>query len=122
MTLCAIRGENMRGIVLRFALGILTCLVILVVPSRLHAQSDAAKVYKANCVLCHSDDGSGSSPTGKALKARDLRSDEVQSRTDAELAEVITKGRGKMPAFGAKLKPDDITKLVAYVRELPKKK
>ena len=35
--------------------------------------------------------------------------------------EVITKGRGKMPAFGAKIKPDDITKLVAYIRDLPKK-
>ena len=104
------------------ALGILVCLASLATPSCLHAQTDAARVYKANCVLCHSDDGSGSSPTGKALKARDLRSDEVQSKTDAELAEVITKGRGKMPAFGAKLKPDDITRLVAYVRELPKKK
>ena len=112
----------MRRIFLRSALGILVCLASLAVPSRVLAQTDAAKVYKTNCVLCHSDDGSGSSPTGKALKARDLRSDEVQAKTDAELAEVITKGRGKMPAFGAKVKPDDITKLVAYIRELPKKK
>jgi mono/diheme cytochrome c family protein len=55
------------------------------------------------------------------MKAKDLRSSEVQSKTDAELAEVITKGKGKMPAFGAKVKPDDVTKLVAYIRGLAKK-
>jgi cytochrome c6 len=94
----------------------------LAFPSAMEAQSDAEKIYKANCVLCHSADGSGSSPTGKALQAKDLRSDEVQKQSDAQLNEVISKGRGKMPAFGAKVKPDDVTKLVAYIRALPTKK
>jgi cytochrome c oxidase cbb3-type subunit 3 len=88
----------------------------------MQAQSDPAKIFKTNCALCHSADGSGDSATGKAFHAKDLRSAEVQKQTDAELAEVITKGRGKMPAFGAKIKPDDVTKLVAYLRELPKQK
>jgi mono/diheme cytochrome c family protein len=91
-------------------------------PSRLRAQTGAAKVYKTNCVLCHSADGSGDSPSGKALKAKDLRSPEVQGKSDEELAEVITKGAGKMPAFGKKLSPDVIKSLVAYIRELPKRK
>jgi mono/diheme cytochrome c family protein len=56
------------------------------------------------------------------MHAKDLRSDEVQKQSDAALNEVITKGRGKMPAFGAKIKPDDVTKLVAYIRGLPNKK
>jgi mono/diheme cytochrome c family protein len=84
------------------------------------AQSDPAKIFKTNCALCHGADGSGDNPTGKAFHAKDLRSAEVQKQTDAELAEVITKGKGKMPAFGAKIKPDDVTKLVAYLRALPK--
>lgn len=84
------------------------------------AQSDAAKIFKANCVLCHSADGSGESATGKALHAKDLRSHEVQEQSDAELTEAITKGKGKMPAFGAKIHPDDVTKLVAYIRGLKK--
>lgn len=88
----------------------------------LRAQSDAAKTFKANCVLCHSANGSGDSATGKALHAKDLRSDEVQKQTDAALAETITKGKGKMPAFGAKIKPDEVTKMVAYLRELAKQK
>ena len=99
--------------------GILCCLAL---PTATQAQTDPAKFFKANCVLCHSANGSGDSATGKAFHAKDLRSDEVQKQTDAELAEVIAKGRGKMPAFGAKIKPDDLTKLVAYLRELPKQK
>jgi mono/diheme cytochrome c family protein len=98
---------------------ILTCLLV---PTVTLAQSDAAKSFKTNCVLCHSADGSGDSSTGKAMHAKDLRSDEVQKESDAALSEVITKGRGKMPAFGAKIKPDDIQKLVAYIRSLPPKK
>ena len=86
------------------------------------AQSDAAKLYKTNCALCHSADGSGDSPSGKALHAKDLRSEEVQKQSDEALSEVITKGKGKMPAFGAKIKPDDVTSLVSYLRALPKQK
>ena len=111
----------MQGNVLRIAPAILTCLTALALSSALQAQSDPAKFFKTNCTLCHADDGSGSSPTGKAMKAKDLRSSEVQNQTDAQLAEVITKGRGKMPPFGAKIKPDDVTNLVAYIRSLAKK-
>jgi mono/diheme cytochrome c family protein len=97
-------------------------LCFLALPTATHAQSDPAKIYKTNCVLCHSADGSGDSPSGKALHAKDLRSEEVQKQSDAALSEVITKGRGKMPAFGAKIKPDVVEKLVAYLRELAKQK
>ncbi len=90
-------------------------------PSLLSAQSDPAALFKSKCALCHGEDASGSTPTGRALKAKDLRSDEVQKNTDAELTEVITKGRNKMPAFGQKLKPDQIQQLVGYIRHLGKK-
>jgi mono/diheme cytochrome c family protein len=101
-------------------LGILLCLPLAAAPC-LQAQSDAAPVFKKNCTLCHSEDGSGGSSTGKALKAKDLRSDEVQSKKDAELVDVISKGRGKMPAFGSKLSADTVQSLVAYIRQLAKK-
>lgn len=90
-------------------------------PDFLKAQNGTEKLYKTHCVLCHAPDGSGSTPTGKALKAEDLRSDVVQKKSDAELTAAITSGKGKMPAFGKKLKPDDIVKLVAFIRALPKK-
>ena len=83
--------------------------------------SQAERDYKASCVMCHSADGSGSSPAGKALKAKDLRYAEVQSASDADLTAAITDGKGKMPAFGRKLTPDSIKGLVAYVRSFAKK-
>ena len=89
-------------------------------PDLLTAQNDAEKIYKTHCVLCHAPDESGSTPTGKALKAQDLRSDVVQKKSDAELTAAITNGKGKMPAFGKKLKADDIAKLVAFIRALKK--
>src|SRR5713101_10063346 len=93
----------------------------LAFPFCLRAEGDAAKLYKANCAVCHAADGSGNSPSGKALKAKDLRSDEVQKKSDAELADGITKGQGKMPPFGKKLKPEQIQQLVSYVRQLAKR-
>ena len=103
------------------SVGILLCAGALTLPASIRAQSDNAKTYKANCALCHAADGSGNSPSGKALGAKDLSSSEIQAKSDAELTDVITKGKGKMPAFGSKLKPDDIKQLVAYIRTLPKK-
>ena len=94
---------------------------VIALPGLMKAQNDAEKTYKTNCVLCHAPDGSGSSPSGKALKAQDLRIELIQKKTDDELVAAITNGKGKMPAFGKKLKPDQIAQLVAYTRLLPKK-
>jgi cytochrome c6 len=117
-------GEHMPRIFIHLVAlaAIFVCLVALAPPASVRAQNDAAKAYKTNCVLCHAADGSGSSASGKALKAKDLRSPEVQGKSDAELAEFIVQGKGKMPAFGKKLKPDDIKQLVAYIREMAAKK
>ena len=113
----------MGRIFLRIApASIFICAATLAFPFCLKADSDAAKVYKTNCALCHAADGSGATASGKALNAKDLRSPEVQGKSDAELAEVIAKGVGKMPAFGQKLSADVIKSLVAYTRALPKKK
>jgi cytochrome c6 len=102
--------------------GAVLCIAMMGFTSFLQAQNDVEKIYKTNCVLCHAADGSGSSASGKALGALDLRSEAVQKKTDAGLAEAITQGKGKMPAFGKKLKPEEISKLVAYIRALPKGK
>jgi cytochrome c6 len=106
-------------IILIIPAGILGCLLL---STALQAQFDAAKAYKANCELCHGADGSGDTAPGKSMHAKDLRSDEVQKETDAALTEVITKGRGKMPAFGTKIKPDGVQQLVSYIRSLAAKK
>lgn len=84
---------------------------------------DAASVYKAKCAVCHAPDGSGQSVMGRKLGAKDLRSDEVQRKSDAELNDLITNGVGKtMPAYKDKLTAEQIKGLVAYIREIAKNK
>lgn len=87
-----------------------------------NAPPDAAADYKAKCANCHAADGSGNTPVGKTMKLRDLRSPEVQKQTDAQLTTLITKGKGKMPAYEKMLSADQIKQQVAYMRELAKKK
>jgi|SRR5271155_2280449 len=82
---------------------------------------DAAALYKSKCAMCHGPDGSGNTPTGKAMKVTDLRSEEVQKKTDAQLIESTTNGKGKMTPFKGKLTDGQIKDLVKYVRELAKK-
>ena len=82
----------------------------------------AAATFKTKCAICHSPDGSGSGPTGKALGVPDLRSDVVQKLSDAELLGVVTNGKNnKMPSYKDKLSADQIKDLVSVVRDLAKK-
>jgi cytochrome c6 len=82
---------------------------------------ESAGTFKAKCAMCHGGDGSGSTATGKALKVRDLASPDVQGQTDAQISEIVTNGKDKMPAYKGKLTDDQIKGLVAYIRQLAKK-
>jgi cytochrome c6 len=92
----------------------LTCGLIAVC-SAPAAADDAAGTYKAKCAMCHGPDGKG----GK-MGTRDFASPEVKAETDAQLTDIITKGKGKMPPYGAKLKDTEIKDLVKYIRSLAK--
>jgi cytochrome c6 len=98
------------------------CFVLLLatVP-QMRAQGDAETNYKAKCAGCHGPDGTGATPAGKAVAARDFHSADVQKETDAEMADVIAKGKNKMPKYADKLKDKEIKDLVTYVRALSKK-
>jgi mono/diheme cytochrome c family protein len=81
-----------------------------------------ATLYRQKtCATCHGADGSGNTPAGKAMKARDLRAAEVQNKSDEELAATIADGRGKMPAFKSSLSAAQIRELVTFIRGLAKK-
>jgi mono/diheme cytochrome c family protein len=84
------------------------------------ADNTAEATYKAKCATCHGPDGKGETPTGKAMKAKDFASDEVQKMGDEDLTEAISKGKGKMPAYKT-LTPDQVKGLIAYVRSFGKK-
>ena len=85
------------------------------------AQSAGETLFKSKCAACHGPDGKGEVPMGKKLGAHDLTSADVQKQTDAQLTEVITKGKNKMPAYEGKLAKEQIGQLVAYIREIGKK-
>lgn len=96
-------------------------LVVVADRAAADAGPDAAKIYKSKCATCHGANGNGDTTMGKKLKARDLRSAEVQKQSDQALYDLVTNGKKKMPAYKAKMSKADIEALVAFVRDLAKK-
>ena len=84
------------------------------------AADDVAATFKAKCAMCHGATGAGDTGMGKSMGIKDLGSAAVQGKSDADLTTIITKGQGKMPAYGGKLSDADITGLVKYIRTLKK--
>lgn len=85
------------------------------------AAGDTAALYKSKCAMCHGATGAGDTPMGKKLAVKPLASPEVQKSSDAQLLEVIAKGRGKMPKSEGKLSDGQMKQLVAVVRGFAKK-
>jgi cytochrome c6 len=102
---------------LSFRMGCIALLAggLMAVCSSSAVAQDAAATYKAKCAMCHGPDGKG----GK-MGTRDFASADVKKETDAQLTEIITKGKGKMPSYDGKLKDTEIKDLVTYIRSLAK--
>ena len=84
-------------------------------------QKSAQDIYLDKCSVCHAKDGSGNTAKGKKVKAKDLRSPEIQKMTDAELIKDVGQGKGKdMDGFEKELGADMVKQLVAYCRSLAK--
>jgi len=99
-------------------IGIILVLVALLAAPLL--AEDGAAIFKAKCAMCHGPDGSGQTAVGRSLKLRNMASTGVQKQSDAELAKIITDGKGKMPAMKGKLTDVEIKALVAHIRTLKK--
>lgn len=100
---------------------ILALAVVLLVGMSARAD-DSGPLYKSKCSVCHGPDGKGDTTMGKKLGAHDFRSPEVQKLSDADLTQIITKGKNKMPAYEKTLTSDDIKGLVTYIRSFAAKK
>jgi cytochrome c6 len=111
-----LRRKNVKLLSLRLSLAILLACGVMAVCSASAVAQDAASTYKAKCAMCHGADGKG----GK-MGTKDFASPDIKGMTDAQLADVITKGKPpRMPAYGDKLKESEIKDLVAYIRTLGK--
>ena len=82
--------------------------------------AQGADTFKAKCAMCHGPDGKGDTAMGKKFAVKDLGSAEVQSKSDADLTTIITKGKDKMPAYDGKLTNEQIEGLVKFIRTLKK--
>jgi mono/diheme cytochrome c family protein len=105
-------------------MALVTIAALLVVTAVAGAQAkkgeEGAALYKKMCAMCHGAAGAGDTAMGKKMNIRDLKSEDVQKQTDAQLEEIIAKGKGKMPGYGSKLQPAQAKDLVAYIRTLKK--
>ena len=77
--------------------------------------------FQTKCAMCHGPDGGGSE-VGKSMNVPDLPSQAVQKLSDAELAQIISNGKGGMPAFKDSFSEDQIHSLVGHIRSLRQKK
>lgn len=100
------------------ALLLLALSVSTVLPASSPVAYDAAATFKGKCASCHGLDGSGNTAFGKKENIRNLRSAEVQGMSDAQLYEVIAKGKKKMPGYEKTLGADTCKQLATYVRQL----
>jgi mono/diheme cytochrome c family protein len=85
--------------------------------------------YNQTCGRCHGADGNGNESADKffGIAIPRLISATVQSKSDAELRELINKGSAVMPpveidvsGFRHRLPPQDVDAVIAYVRTLKK--
>ena|SRR6202048_1502713 len=75
--------------------------------------------FEKNCKLCHGASGEGGPvklDDGTKLKVPSLREGHALHHPDSDFVKQITKGGDGMPAFGEKLKPEEINDLVRFIR------
>ena len=100
----------------------ITLLAVSIVQANPGPDSAASSAtFRTKCAMCHGRDGSGSE-VGKSMNVPDLRSQAVQKLPDAELAQIISNGKGGMPSFKDSLRENQIHALVAHIRSLHQKK
>jgi len=101
---------------------------VLILPALSFAQGSAAAghpgkpLYDKACKACHGAEGQGNPAIAKSLKItlRDLKSPEVQKKTDEQWVKDITVGTAKKKPVKS-LTTDQIRQVIAYVRSLAKK-
>jgi mono/diheme cytochrome c family protein len=83
--------------------------------------------YDLTCGRCHGMDGKGDARADKFFKTTipRLTSEDVQSKSDTALKEIITQGSSAMPpveidesGFRHRLPPEAVDAVIAYVRTL----
>jgi cytochrome c6 len=85
------------------------------------AQASGDATYKAKCQMCHGADGMAATPAGKAMKTLPFTDPQIMKASDADLIAATKNGKGKMPAYSAKLSDGDIKAVITFIHTLQKK-
>lgn len=104
-----------------FVAGLMLLPISTVVANAAQDSAATTATFRTKCALCHGPDGSGSE-VGKSMNVPDFRSEAVQKLSDAELAQVVSDGKGGMPSFKGSLTADQIHALLKHIRTLAAKK
>jgi cytochrome c5 len=86
--------------------------------------AEGKKVFTVDCTMCHGEQGDGKGEVAVSMKLTPPDfSDETAMKkfTDGELFDIISNGRGGMPAEGKRASTNQIWSLVNYVRSFAKK-
>ena len=93
------------------------------VPMNEDSVKDGRQLYGAtDCALCHGKDGDGKGFESKDvnMNVHDWRKPQnLEHFTDGELAYLILRGKGRMPSYDGRETPDQVWRLVNYVRSFP---
>lgn len=97
--------------------------ILLTAPPSSAADPTAGrKLFEAKCASCHGKDSKGNPAMAKMFKvepaALHLTDEATLKKSDSELAGVTETGLGKMPAYKGKLKSEEISNIMAYLRSL----
>ena len=95
--------------------------IVLLLGLPAFSQETSEALFQGKCAMCHGADASGKTTMGEKLKIPDLRASDTQKKSDADLKNIITKGKDKMPAYESKLSAAQVDGLAAYLRGLAKK-
>jgi len=79
----------------------------------------ARATFEKNCKRCHGETGQGGPvklEDGTKLKVPSLREGHALHHPDSDFIKQITKGGDGMPAFKDKLKPEEISDLIRFIR------
>lgn len=86
--------------------------------------SEGKRLFSSQCALCHGKEGDakGDLVEPMQLKLRDYRDPAaLKEMTDGELFYILSKGKGKMPGEGDRMKADQRWHLINYIRSLARK-
>jgi len=86
--------------------------------------AEGKRLFTIDCVMCHGQEGDGKGEVAMIMKLNppDYRDETAMKKfTDGELFDIITNGKGGMPAEGKRATPDQIWNLVNYVRSFAHK-